>query len=77
MANPANQLQQSNAQIKKAETNDNCKWLNHCTFRHNLKSQFCYILSGTSGFSSWGKKKSFCIQTYLQNANIKCVNIYI
>lgn len=57
MANPANQLQQSNAQIKKAETNDNCKWLNHCTFRHNLKSQFCYILSGTFGFSSWGKKK--------------------
>lgn len=24
-----------------------------------------------------GVKKSFCIQTYLQNVNIKCVNIYI
>lgn len=47
-----------NAQLKtKADTSDSWKWLNHCTFTHDQKSQFCCTLFGTFWFSSWGKKK--------------------
>lgn len=40
----------------------------------NLSFAICYLVLFDSVV---GIKKNFCIQTYLQNVNIKCVNIYI
>lgn len=41
----------------------------------NLSFAICYLVLFDSVVGI--KKKSFCIQTYLQNVNIKCVTIYI
>lgn len=72
--------QQRNTHFKKKKKSWN-KW--------QLKvAESLYLLDTTFNliFAIWylvlfdsvvGVKKSFCIQTYLQNVNIKCVNIYI
>ena len=41
----------------------------------NLSFAICYLVLFDSVVGI--TKKSFCIQTYLQNVNIKCVTIYI
>lgn len=54
--------------LKKAETKENnYKWLNRCTSDTTINLHFaiyCLVLSD----SVVGVKKSFCIQTYLQNS---------